>query len=236
MELLFLSFTTLTSTGLSDVTPVKPFARGLVMLELVAGLAYVVMLVSRLVGLTIFGQRDNELAEHAGLGVGHAEPVSLRSNVPCQRYVAGFSQEPSLGQRPSTRPGAARGARRAAPGGRGTGLCRAGLPGCLDRGDRSCRRRHAAGRVRPLRIEGGHLPRLCPARARRNGQIVCRGVHNEHRPRCQLWSGINAYFEFVERHGRAWANRFGPARSRGQRPAVSEERDPPARALHGSGL
>ena len=28
MELLFLSFTTLSSTGLSDVVPVKPFARG----------------------------------------------------------------------------------------------------------------------------------------------------------------------------------------------------------------
>jgi hypothetical protein len=58
MELLFLSFTTLTQTGLSDVTPVKPFARGIVMLEQVSGLAYVVMLVSRLVGLTIFRQRE----------------------------------------------------------------------------------------------------------------------------------------------------------------------------------
>ena len=48
MELLFLSFTTLSSTGLSDVTPVKPFARSLVMLEQVAGLAYVAMVVSRL--------------------------------------------------------------------------------------------------------------------------------------------------------------------------------------------
>jgi hypothetical protein len=54
MELLFLSFTTLTSTGLSDVIPVKPFARSLVMLEQVGGLAYIAMLVSRLVGLTIF--------------------------------------------------------------------------------------------------------------------------------------------------------------------------------------
>src|SRR3954470_21811603 len=50
MELLFLSFTTLTSTGLSDVVPVKPFARSLVMIEQLAGLAYVAMLVSRLVG------------------------------------------------------------------------------------------------------------------------------------------------------------------------------------------
>jgi hypothetical protein len=52
-ELLFLSFTTLSSTGLSDVVPVKPFARGLVMIEMLVGLTYVAMLVSRLVGLTI---------------------------------------------------------------------------------------------------------------------------------------------------------------------------------------
>jgi hypothetical protein len=53
MELLFLSFTTLSSTGLSDVVPVRPFARGLVMIEQLAGLAYVAMVVSRLVGLTV---------------------------------------------------------------------------------------------------------------------------------------------------------------------------------------
>jgi hypothetical protein len=52
-ELLFLSFTNLTSTGLSDVVPVKPFARGLVMIEQLAGLAYVAMLVSRLVAMTV---------------------------------------------------------------------------------------------------------------------------------------------------------------------------------------
>lgn len=53
MELLFLSFTTLSSTGLSDVTPVKPFARSIVMIEQLAGLAYVAMVVSRLVGLMV---------------------------------------------------------------------------------------------------------------------------------------------------------------------------------------
>jgi hypothetical protein len=58
MELLFLSFTTLTQTGLSDVTPIKPFARSLVMLEQVAGLAYIAMLVSRLLGLMVFRQRE----------------------------------------------------------------------------------------------------------------------------------------------------------------------------------
>ena len=53
MELLFLSFTTLSSTGLSDVIPIDPFARSLVMIEQLAGLAYVAMVVSRLVGLTV---------------------------------------------------------------------------------------------------------------------------------------------------------------------------------------
>ena len=53
MELLFLSFTTLSSTGLSDVVPIKPFARSLVMIEQVAGIAYVAMVVSRLVGLLV---------------------------------------------------------------------------------------------------------------------------------------------------------------------------------------
>ena len=58
MELLFLSFTNLTATGLSDVTAAKPFARALVMLEMVVGLAYVAMLVSRLVGLTVFRRQS----------------------------------------------------------------------------------------------------------------------------------------------------------------------------------
>jgi hypothetical protein len=53
MELLFLSFTTLSSTGLSDVVPVEPFARALVMIEQLAGLAYVAMIVSRLVALMV---------------------------------------------------------------------------------------------------------------------------------------------------------------------------------------
>jgi hypothetical protein len=53
MELLFLSFTTLTSTGLSDVVPIEPFARALVMLEQVAGVAFIAVVVSRLVAMTI---------------------------------------------------------------------------------------------------------------------------------------------------------------------------------------
>jgi Ion channel len=60
IELLFLSFTTLTSTGLSDVIPIKPFARSLVMVEQVVGLGYVVVLVSRLVALTVLHQHETE--------------------------------------------------------------------------------------------------------------------------------------------------------------------------------
>ena len=58
MELLFLSFTTLSSTGLGDVIPVKPFARGLVMIEQVAGVGYIAMVVSRLVGLLVLSRTD----------------------------------------------------------------------------------------------------------------------------------------------------------------------------------
>jgi hypothetical protein len=56
MELLFLSFTNLSSTGLSDVVPITPQARAVVMMEQLAGLAYVALFVSRLVGLTISRQ------------------------------------------------------------------------------------------------------------------------------------------------------------------------------------
>jgi hypothetical protein len=59
MELLFLSFTTLSSTGLSDVTPIEGFGRSLVMLEQMVGLAFVAMVVSRLVALTVLRQRES---------------------------------------------------------------------------------------------------------------------------------------------------------------------------------
>ena len=58
MELLFLSFTTLSSTGLSDVIPAEPFARSLVMLEQLGGLAFIAMVVSYLVALTVLGKRQ----------------------------------------------------------------------------------------------------------------------------------------------------------------------------------
>ena len=58
MELLFLSFTTLTSTGLSDVIPIKPFARSVSMIQQLAGLGYVAVLVSRVIGLTVLRQSE----------------------------------------------------------------------------------------------------------------------------------------------------------------------------------
>ena len=50
-ELLYLSFTTLTSVGLSDVYPVADEARSLVMLEQISGVFYVALVVARLIGL-----------------------------------------------------------------------------------------------------------------------------------------------------------------------------------------
>jgi Ion channel len=53
LELLFLSFTTLSSVGLGDIIPLGSTARVLVMLEQFVGVGYVAVVVSRLIGLTI---------------------------------------------------------------------------------------------------------------------------------------------------------------------------------------
>ena len=52
VELLFLSVTTLSSTGLSDIVPITPHARSYVMLEQIAGMLYLALVVSRMVALT----------------------------------------------------------------------------------------------------------------------------------------------------------------------------------------
>jgi len=57
MELLFLSVAVLSSVGLSDILPVTGMARALVMLESFAGVMYVALVVSRLIGLTML-RRD----------------------------------------------------------------------------------------------------------------------------------------------------------------------------------
>jgi len=60
MELLFLSFTNLSATGLGDVLPVSSPARVLVMLEQFAGVGYIATVVSRLIGLTIIRQERRQ--------------------------------------------------------------------------------------------------------------------------------------------------------------------------------
>ena len=60
LDLLFLSFTNLTAAGLGDILPVTPPARVLVMLEQFAGIAYVAVVVSRLIGMTLVQQKKEE--------------------------------------------------------------------------------------------------------------------------------------------------------------------------------
>ena len=60
-ELLYLSFTTLTSVGLSDVIAVQNHARSVVMVEMLAGVLYVALVIARLVGLTAARARRNDV-------------------------------------------------------------------------------------------------------------------------------------------------------------------------------
>jgi hypothetical protein len=57
LELLSLSFSNLSATGLSDIVPVGSPARVLVMLEQFAGVGYIATVVSRLIGLGIVRAR-----------------------------------------------------------------------------------------------------------------------------------------------------------------------------------
>lgn len=56
MELLFLSFTNLSATGLGDVLPISSQARALAILEQCAGVGYITIVVSRLIGLSLARQ------------------------------------------------------------------------------------------------------------------------------------------------------------------------------------
>ena len=56
-ELLYLSFSTLTSVGLSDVVPVEGHARSFTMVEMTLGVFYVALVVARLVSLAVVRQR-----------------------------------------------------------------------------------------------------------------------------------------------------------------------------------
>lgn len=53
IELLFLSFSTLSSVGNGDIVPLGAQARVLVMLEQIAGVGYIAVIVSRLIGLSV---------------------------------------------------------------------------------------------------------------------------------------------------------------------------------------
>ena len=58
MELLYLSVAVLSSVGLSDVYPVTPMARAIVMLESFAGVMYIALVVSRLIGMATISRRS----------------------------------------------------------------------------------------------------------------------------------------------------------------------------------
>jgi hypothetical protein len=60
LELLLLSFTNLTAAGLGDILPVTPPARVLVMLEQFAGIGYIAIVVSRLIGMTLTLRKDSQ--------------------------------------------------------------------------------------------------------------------------------------------------------------------------------
>lgn len=62
VEMLSLSFTNLSATGLSDITATTSPSRVLVMLEQFAGVAYIAVVVSRLIGLTINSRKEKETA------------------------------------------------------------------------------------------------------------------------------------------------------------------------------
>jgi hypothetical protein len=51
LDLLFLSFTVQSATGLSDIMPVHPFARMLTMIQMFSGVMYLALIVSRLIAL-----------------------------------------------------------------------------------------------------------------------------------------------------------------------------------------
>ena len=58
MELLYLSVAVLSSVGLSDIVPVTPMARAIVMLESFAGVMFIALVVSRLISMATISQRS----------------------------------------------------------------------------------------------------------------------------------------------------------------------------------
>lgn len=52
-ELMYLSFALLSSTGIGDVIPLTPLARGVAAIEMFAGVMYITVVVSRLIAMTV---------------------------------------------------------------------------------------------------------------------------------------------------------------------------------------
>ncbi len=52
-DILYFSYSTLTTTGYGDITPARPFVRMLATLESIAGTLYIAIMISRLVGLHV---------------------------------------------------------------------------------------------------------------------------------------------------------------------------------------
>jgi hypothetical protein len=76
VELLFLSVTTLSSTGLSDIVPITPHARSYVMLEQIAGMLYLALVVSRMVALTTLRIANRHAVEREAAREAPEEPTS----------------------------------------------------------------------------------------------------------------------------------------------------------------
>jgi hypothetical protein len=81
VELLFLSFTILSGTGLGDILPMTSPARVLVMIEQFAGVAYLAVVVSRLIGMTIVNRRERQrlIARAKASGGGEKAPEATES-------------------------------------------------------------------------------------------------------------------------------------------------------------
>ena len=54
----YFSFTTLTTTGFGDITPIRPLTRTLAMFEALTGQLYLVITLARLVSQAIMGQKE----------------------------------------------------------------------------------------------------------------------------------------------------------------------------------
>lgn len=59
MELLYLSVAVLSSVGLSDIVPVTPMGRAIVMIESFVGIMYIALVVSRLISLSVAERKNS---------------------------------------------------------------------------------------------------------------------------------------------------------------------------------